>query len=350
MWSRCRWAQDFTASPGRVRASQPAPKPAPFIRLCSASGNGGAFAFHPLVSHGAGARGMDTTANSLDASYHYSAMSDKRAEKAKLQCSSGPFWAFDLEEALDSIAEAGFTDIELMVTRDPQTQDAEIVKRYADERSLRVTSVHGPFLVITKGVWGLDPLGKVHRGVEMCRALGADTYIVHPPYLWERAFAGWIREESAAYSAENEVTVAVETMYPKWVAGRRLRAYRWLEPAALAHAAPHVVMDTSHLAVTRADLLDAFEVLSPRLRHIHLSDNAGDGRDGHLEVGRGILPIDRLLEELRRTQYSGAVSLELSVSRFIEDSGELVAMLRRSRQYVSGRLAGTPRVEKGLPR
>lgn len=277
-------------------------------------------------------------------------MPNRRDEKARLQCSTGPFWAFDLEEAMDSVAKAGFVEIELMITRDPQTQDADIVKRHADARGLRVSSIHGPFLVITKSVWGMDPIGKVHRGVEMCRALGADTYIVHPPYLWEREFASWIREESAGYSIENGVTVAVETMYPKWVAGRRLRAYRWLEPAALAHAAPHVVMDTSHLAVTRADILDAFEVLGPKLRHIHLSDNAGDGRDGHLEVGRGILPIDRLLGELRRTQYDGAVSLELSVSRFIEDSEELVAMLRRSRQYVTTRLARPPRVEKGLPR
>jgi sugar phosphate isomerase/epimerase len=251
---------------------------------------------------------------------------------------------------MDSVAEAGFSEIELMITRDPKTQDPEIVKPLADDRGLRIASVHGPFLVITRSVWGMDALGKVRKGVEMCRALEADTYIVHPPYLWEREFAGWIREESAAYSTENGVTIAVETMYPKWVAGRRLRAYRWLEPAALANAAPHVVMDTSHLAVTRADILDAFEVLRPRLRHIHLSDNAGDGRDGHLEVGRGILPLDRLLGELRRTRYSGALSLELSVSRFIEDQGELVAMLRRSREYVSSRLKGAPRVEKGLPR
>jgi sugar phosphate isomerase/epimerase len=277
-------------------------------------------------------------------------MPDRHEEKPRLQCSTGPFWAFDLAEAMDSVAEAGFVEIELMITRDPQTQDAEIVKRHADARGLRVSSIHGPFLVITKSVWGMDPLGKVHRGIEMCRALGAGTYIVHPPYLWEREFASWIREESAGYSIDNGVTVAVETMYPKWVAGRRLRAYRWLEPAALAHAAPHVVMDTSHLAVTRADILDAFEVLNPKLRHIHLSDNAGDGRDGHLEVGKGILPIDRLLGELRRTQYDGAVTLELSVSRFIEDPKELVAMLRRSREYVSTRLARPSRVEKGLPR
>jgi sugar phosphate isomerase/epimerase len=277
-------------------------------------------------------------------------MPNRPADEARLQCSTGPFWAFDLEEAMDSVAEAGFTEIELMITRDPKTQDPEIIKPLADDRGLQIASVHGPFLVITRSVWGMDALGKVRKGVEMCRALEADTYIVHPPYLWEREFAGWIREESGAYSSENGVTIAVETMYPKWVAGRRLRAYRWLEPAALANAAPHVVMDTSHLAVSRADILDAFEVLKPKLRHIHLSDNAGDGRDGHLEVGRGVLPLDRLLGELRRTRYSGALSLELSVSRFIEDPGELVAMLRRSREYVTSRLKGAPRLEKGLPR
>jgi sugar phosphate isomerase/epimerase len=277
-------------------------------------------------------------------------MPDKRAEKVTLQCSTGPFWALDLDEAMDLIAEAGFTEIELMVTRDPKTQDPEIVEQHADERGLRITSVHGPFLVITKSVWGMDPLGKIDRGIEMCQALGAGTYIVHPPYLWEREFAAWIREQSSAYSRDSGVTVAVETMYPKWVAGRRLRAYRWLEPAALAHAAPHVVLDTSHLAVTRADILDAYEVLAPKLAHVHLSDNAGDGRDGHLEVGRGILPLDRFLGELRRTDYGGAVSLELSISRFIEKPKELVAMLRRSKEYVSSRLTGTARVEKGLPR
>jgi sugar phosphate isomerase/epimerase len=267
-----------------------------------------------------------------------------------IQCSTGPFWAFELEQALDAVVEAGFTEVELMVTRDPKTQDAEFPRRLADERGLRIASLHGPFLVVTKSVWGMDPLGKIRRGVEMCRELGAKSLIVHPPYLWEREYATWIREESAAFSAEEGVLIAVENMYPKWIAGRRLRAYRWLEPAALFHSAPHVVMDTSHLSVSRHDILDAYQILAPRLVHVHLSDNAGDGRDGHLEIGTGILPLERLLGELRRTQYAGAVSLELSVSRFVEEPEGIVPMLRRSKSYVETRLAGIPRVEKGLPR
>jgi sugar phosphate isomerase/epimerase len=255
-----------------------------------------------------------------------------------IQCSTGPLWALDFEEALDALADAGFTEIELMVTRDPKTHGAELPQKLCRERGMRVRSVHGPFLVITKSVWGLDPLEKIRRGAEMCRHLGASTLIVHPPYLWEGAYARWIREECADFCREENVMVSVETMYPKWVAGRPLRAYRWLEPASLHHAAPYATLDTSHLAMGRHEILDGFLVLAPKLTHIHLSDNAGDGKDGHLELGEGILPIERFLEEVRRIKYSGSVSLELSVRRYLEKPKELRAMLRRNRMFVEHRL------------
>jgi sugar phosphate isomerase/epimerase len=270
--------------------------------------------------------------------------------RGMIQCSTGPFWAYELEDAMDVLADAGFEEIELMVTRDPRTQDPETPKKLADERALRITSVHGPFLVITKSVWGLDPLGKITRGVEMCRELGARTLIVHPPYLWEGEYARWIREECADFCTHESVEVSVETMYPKWVAGRRLRAYRWLEPASLRHAAPFVALDTSHLAMGRHDILDGFRVLAPKLTHIHLSNNAGDGKDGHLELEKGILPIDRFLEEVRRTNYSGAVSLELSVTRYLEKPKELRSMLERNRVFVEDRLERGRHIDKGLPR
>ena len=251
---------------------------------------------------------------------------------------------------MDALAEAGFRDIEIMVTRDPKTHDAEIPLRLAEERELHIASIHGPFLVITKNIWGVDPLEKIRRGVEMCKAVGATTLIVHPPYLWEREYARWITNESAAYSAEHDVLVAVETMYPKWVAGRKLRGHRWLDPKELAAAAPHVVLDTSHLTVARKDILSALDVLAPNLEHIHLSNNAGDGRDGHLELERGILPLDRFLAELFRIGFGKAISLELSVIRYLERPRDLVNMLRRNREYVESKIAGEPRVAKGLPR
>ena len=267
-----------------------------------------------------------------------------------VQCSTGPFWAYELELAMDSLAEAGFEEIELMVTRDPSTQEPDLPLKLAKERGIRIASIHAPFLVITKSVWGLDPVVKIERGAEMCKALGCSSMVVHPPFVWERNYAAWLRHDAEAFTAETGVSVAVETMYPKWVAGRRMRAYRWLEPADLAAACHQVALDTSHVTVARGDILDAFAKLRAKLIHIHLSNNAGDGRDGHLPLEKGILPIDRFLEELRRTDYAGTVSLELSVGRYIERPKELVQMLRSNREYIEQRLSGEARLTKGLPR
>jgi len=269
---------------------------------------------------------------------------------SRIQCATGPLWPFELEQAMDVVAAAEFSEIEVMVTREPRTQDPAIIKRLVDERGLSVAAVHGPFLAITKSVWGMDPVQKTRRGIEMCQELGASTLIVHPPYLWEQNFATWLTRESQPYAEETGVRIAVETMYPKWVAGRKARAHRWLDPDELADKAPWVVIDTSHLTVARKDILDALDVLMPKLIHVHLSNNAGDGRDGHLELEKGILPIDRFLSELRRHDYREAICLELSVSKYIESPGDLVGMLKRNREYVETRLAGEARMAKGLPR
>ena len=267
-----------------------------------------------------------------------------------VQCSTGPFWAYELHEALDALAEAGFEEIELMVTRDPVTQKPDIPMKLAEERGLKIASVHGPFLAITKNVWGMDPLGKLKRGAEFCQAVGADTMIVHPPHLWEREYANWCTNEAEAFTAETGVKVAVETMYPKWVAGRRVRAYRWLEPQDLLDACHHVALDTSHLTVSRMDILDSLSILFPKLIHIHLSDNAGDGKDGHLELEQGVLPLDRFLGDVRRHQYPGSISLELGVRRYVKDRAGLVKMLQRSKGYVEKRLSGAHKRTKGMPR
>lgn len=271
-------------------------------------------------------------------------------QQRPVQCSTATFWAFELPRALDLIAEAGFREIELMVTRDRTTHTPDIPASLAEERGLRITSLHAPFLAVTKNVWGMDPIAKITRGAEMCRALGATSMVVHPPYLWERGYTQWLTQRAADFESETGITIAVETMYPKWVAGRKLRAYRWLEPSALAAAVSSVALDTSHLAVGRLDVLQALDMVMPKLTHVHLSDNAGDGRDSHLELGQGVLPIDRFLAELRRAHYAGVVSLELSVRRYVERPKALVEALQRSRQYVEGKLAGTPKSSKGMPR
>jgi sugar phosphate isomerase/epimerase len=265
-----------------------------------------------------------------------------------VQCSTGPFWAFELAQAFDAIAEAGFKDVELMVTRDPQTQSPDIPMRLAEERGLRIASVHGPFLVLTKSVWGQDPLEKIRRGTEMCNAFGVSTFIVHPPYLWEQQYATWLHAEAEHHAETTGVQVAVETMYPKWVGARRLRAYRWLDPRDLFAECHHLVLDTSHLSVAREDIFDAYTLLFPKLVHLHLSNNAGDGRDGHLEMDAGALPLDRFLAKVRETNYRGSLSLELSVKGYLERPKDLAGMLAANRRFIETHITPDENVTEDL--
>jgi sugar phosphate isomerase/epimerase len=267
-----------------------------------------------------------------------------------IQCSTGPFWAYELEAAFDAIAESGFAAIELMVSRDPSTHEPGVPLRLAAERGLVIASVHGPFLAVTKAVWGTNPLHKITRGIQMCRALGADVLIVHPPLLWERQYARWCRDEVARAVEESGITVAMETMYPRWIRRRPVSLYQWTEPHVLRDMAPRVALDTSHVTVARRDVIETFEMLRSKLVHVHVSDNAGDGRDGHLELGAGVVPLDGLLSEMRRTHYSGAISLEISVRRYLGQQGALVEALRRNRRYVERRLARSAGSEEGSSR
>jgi sugar phosphate isomerase/epimerase len=267
-----------------------------------------------------------------------------------VQCSTGPFWALGLTETFDIIAEAGFKDVELMVTRDLETQSPEIPLELAKERGLRIASVHGPFLVLTKSVWGQEPLEKIRRGTEMCAAFGASTLIVHPPYLWEQQYATWLHAEAQHHADTTGVRVAVETMYPKWMGSRRLRAYRWLDPRDLFAACHHLVVDTSHLCVAREDIFAVYRLLRPKVIHLHLSNNAGDGRDGHLEMDQGTLPLGRFLQEVKQTGYPGSLSLELTVRRYLERPRELARMLARNREFIEEHLTPGPTRTEDLTR
>jgi sugar phosphate isomerase/epimerase len=98
------------------------------------------------------------------------------------------------------------------------------------------------------------------------------------------------------------------------------------------------VLDTSHAAVSGVDIRQALARDHERIRHVHLSNNAGRGWDSHLPVGRdGILPIESFLADLT-DGYRGMVSLELDLRPWMEDAKALRELLVQQREYCASRL------------
>ena len=220
----------------------------------------------------------------------------------RLLASTGPMFARPLDWAFGVIAEAGYDGAELMVTQDPATQDAERVARVSRSEGIPVPVVHGPFLLLTRRVFGTDLVAKARRSLELAGDLGAEVMIVHPPFRWQREFHTWLLEAGDDEAAELGTRVGVENLYPVSVAGRPVRFHRYTLPE---HLTPFtdVVLDTSHFGVAEADINLAYELLRDRAVHLHVSDNRGGGRDSHAPLGHGILPLagflGRVAEDVR---------------------------------------------------
>ncbi len=268
----------------------------------------------------------------------------------RLLASTGPLFARPLGWAFGVLAEAGYGDAELMVTQDPSTQNAERVAAAAATEGIRVPVVHGPFLLLTRRVFGTDLVVKGRRSLELAGALGADLMIVHPPFRWQRAFHEWLLGGAGTEAAEHATRVGVENLYPVAVAGRPVRFHRYTQPEHLKPF-PHVVLDTSHFGVAGVDINAAYLALRDRAVHLHVSDYRGGGRDSHAPLGHGLLPLASFLHRVGRDERAGvgrvgngdaSITLELDCRRYLDDRAALVGYLRQERQKCEALLDGAP--------
>ena len=257
----------------------------------------------------------------------------------RMLASTGPLFSRDLAWALEVIADAGYDGAELMVTQDAVTQDAARVEEAATKVGLPIDVVHGPFLLVTRRVFGTDLVGKARRSIELAGAIGAGLMIVHPPFRWQAGFHEWLLGPGDQEAAAAGTRVGVENLYPVQVLGRPVRFHRYTEPE---HLTPfrHVVLDTSHFGVSDVDILHAWHQLAPVASHLHVSDYRGQSRDSHAPLGHGLLPLGGFLRAVAADGFTGAITLELDCRRYLDDRAALVGYLDQERQKCLALLAG----------
>ena len=269
--------------------------------------------------------------------------------RLQIFASTGPLFARPLDWACAVVAEAGYDGVELMVTQDPTTQDSDRIAAVCEAEGITVPVVHGPFLLLTRRVFGTDLVAKARRSLEIASDLGADTMIVHPPFRWQRDFHRWLLEEGEDEAAALGTRIGVENLYPVSVAGRPVRFHRYTEPEHLVPF-PHVVLDTSHFGVSEVDINAAWHRLKDQAIHLHVSDNRGQGRDSHAPLGHGKLPLGEFLHRVGSDpDVTASITLELDCRRYLDDRAALVGYLRQELQKCRDLLDGAP-VEEVLGR
>lgn len=231
----------------------------------------------------------------------------------------------------EAAAEYGYDGVEIMVWRDPESQDATKLKRHVNGYALPVLSLHAPTLLVSQGVMGADHWDKIDRTMEMAAEVGCPVVVAHPPFLWQGDYARHFQDGVLERTGRRGVALAVENMFPWYILtsqGRRqVRVYLggW-DPIQRTY--PHVTLDVSHAGTSRSNALDMAKALGPRLTHVHLTDSNGSFKDEHLVPGEGSQPVPELLAYLRDTNFAGSVVLEVNTRGRRAATRE--KMLRRS--------------------
>ena len=256
----------------------------------------------------------------------------------RLLLSTAPFFRYPLREAFRHTREAGYDAVEVMVTADPATQDARRLQELAGEFGLSIRALHAPFLLLTRRVWGTDPIAKIYRATQVAEQAGIPLVVVHPPYKWQVRYRKWIDGRVRDFSSRSGVVIGVENMFPLKIRGERGLKFHASQDFEDLDRYPHLVLDTSHLAVARYDVLDAFRRYREKVVHFHLSNNAGKGWDSHLPVDEGILPLGELLEAIVADRFGGTIALELDLRPYLGDDQAVNEVLVRNREFCEMRL------------
>ena len=220
--------------------------------------------------------------------------------------STGSLHPFGLDRVYGWAAEAGFDGVEVMMDERWDTHQHAYINELSERHGIPVLALHPP---IYRGAWRLGSEETLIRSARLAGKIGGPVVVAHPPPPG-RPLARW----SAGALAEARgfgVPVAVENM-PKNSSERMfvVRRGSCYKPEHLVGVGD-VTVDTSHVGASGVGLMEFWEKLRGQLRHVHLSDSDLSGGDQHRLPGKGKLPLTEFLAEVGRSEYPGAISLEL---------------------------------------
>lgn len=270
----------------------------------------------------------------------------------RLGCSSISFRHQPLSEALSTIGELGFEEIDLgalpgVCDHVPYVLDDAAVDRVAAQvtaSGLRVRSVNGDIGNLNAE---LDEGQRAERAVHLdmllrlTAAVGAEALVLpcgaldHEPVrsLEEdlRAVAGEL-SRAAERAAEAGVELWCETLHFFRLCWNLERARQLAE--RLGGTDVGLVMDFSHIVASGGDPLRFVETFADRIAHVHLRD-ATVG-DINLSIGNGEADFAAGLSALERAGYAGHFSLELETRDVTHEQRPAAA--RAAAEYISSLL------------
>lgn len=242
---------------------------------------------------------------------------------------------YPIEYFLDSMARYQFQNIELwgasphFYVDDLSPADVRRMKRAIEQRGLKLVCFTPeqcmyPINLAAKEEYIRErSIRYFIRSLEVAAELEAPLLLVTPGwgYLSEPSEEAWKRSRDSLQRLAEQagrlgIALVLEPLTP--VESRLVCDLPSLKRMLAEVASPQLkgMIDTIPLALAEEELADYFRELQEDLVHIHFIDGAPEG---HLAWGDGILPAQRYLQTLAECGYKGALTLEFTSFRYLDE-------------------------------
>ncbi len=221
--------------------------------------------------------------------------------------------------------ETGLVGVELVLGPEALVRGPEYIRTLTQQYDMPVTSVHPP-IVPYPGMgntrWVLPRL------VQFAERVDAPLVVLHTPKAVSEESSNWRgfveAIEQFTGGAERSVRVSLENAGyyrpsdERYLLhdARRLRAFADRYDLCLT-------LDTAHAGTSNRSLLETYDIVSERVINIHVSDLVESTVIPRLQFldtvfrhhqmpGRGHLALSQLVRQLRKRDYRGTCTLEMS--------------------------------------
>jgi len=193
--------------------------------------------------------------------------------------------------------DAGFGGIELaMDVRLFDTQNAEYLKSLKTQYGLPVQVV---------SAFANSTIKQTSLVLETAYALGAKVVVLEPPRFFDFKYKDWIKKQVPLLRKKYNLMVALKNGPSEYLWG--FLPGRSMSSIPDLQNFKEVCLDVSNLFEKKIDLMRAYDVMKPYLRHVHLS-NVYRGID-HNVLENGIMPLESFLTKLNNDGYDHDITL-----------------------------------------
>jgi len=235
--------------------------------------------------------------------------------------SGASLYLYPLRYTFRLAKELGFSGLELAMSPEVRWRGGRYVRELSQEYDLPDYGLHPPMF---SGPQGLNLRETLPQMVDLGREMGCRMLVIHAPKVTSLESGGLRKVEAILQARRENLLLSLENLalFGEEDRGCLLGDLHELRGFAEKHDL-HLTLDTAHAGTFGYDLIEAYEILKPRLVNIHLSDLRHKKPivgwsylqtffQHHQMPGDGYLPLGALLRRLREDGYSRPVILEVS--------------------------------------